>query len=88
MSKYRKKPVVVEAIRFINTEDRIKEIKEFIGDSFEVFVEKRMLLNYIPIATLEGVMMAKEGDYIIKGVNGEFYPCKFDIFNKTYESVE
>ena len=39
------------------------------------------------IATLEGVMIANKGDYIIKGVNGEFYPCKPDIFHKTYDAV-
>lgn len=42
---------------------------------------------YIPIETLEGTMRASVGDYIIKGVNGEFYPCKPDIFEKTYEKV-
>lgn len=42
----------------------------------------------IKIETLEGVMKASVGDYIIKGVNGEFYPCKPDIFNKTYEEVK
>lgn len=50
------------------------------------------LLNYgwndLYIETLEGVMHAEPGDYIIKGVNGEFYPCKPDIFEKTYERVE
>lgn len=42
---------------------------------------------YVPIETLEGTMRASVGDYIIKGVNGEFYPCKPDIFEKTYEKV-
>lgn len=42
---------------------------------------------YIPVETLEGTMRASVGDYIIKGVNGEFYPCKPDIFEKTYEKV-
>ena len=44
--------------------------------------------NKLYIKTLEGVMEAKVGDYVIKGINGEFYPCKPDIFEKTYEKIE
>nr|WP_312857326.1 hypothetical protein [Neobacillus endophyticus] len=81
MAKYRKKPVVVEAIQFNGF--NVKKIKEFVGDS---------LVSNWPetvhwIKTLEGNMQISQGDYIIKGVNGEFYPCKPDIFEKTYEKV-
>ena len=79
MVKYKKKPVVIEAIRF--TGSNYDEIREFIG--------KNTLCSdlSIVIPTLEGDMVAQKGDYIIKGVHGEFYPCKPDIFNETYEVV-
>lgn len=88
MAKYRKKPVVIEALRFVDTVDRITELSEFIDN-------QKVVVNYespdkpvLKIETLEGVMAANEGDYIIRGVNGEFYPCKPDIFEKTYERAE
>ena len=79
--KYRKKPVEIEAIKYE---------KEHIGRALN-FCNK---FEYNPhdneyyIDTLEGCMKATEGDYIIKGVNGEFYPCKADIFGKTYEKLD
>lgn len=77
--KYRKKPVVIEAVRFIGS--NYKEIREFIG-------ENALCSDLsIVIPTLEGDMVAQKGDYIIKGVQGEFYPCKPDIFEQTYEEV-
>ena len=83
--KYRKKPVVIEAIQFQDNADRILEIKKFVGaEPLRVNYEDKKH-PYIPIETLEGTMKANVGDYIIKGVNGEFYPCKPDIFEKTYE---
>lgn len=85
--KYRKKPVVIEAIQFIDNADRIMEIHEFLGgDTMRISYEDKYN-PYIKIETLEGTMKASVGDYIIKGVNGEFYPCKPDIFEKTYEEV-
>lgn len=85
--KYRKKPVVIEAIQFIDNADRIMEIHEFLGrDTMRINYEDKYN-PYIKIETLEGTMKASVGDYIIKGVNGEFYPCKPDIFEKTYERV-
>ncbi len=79
MTKYKKKPVVIEAIRFIGSNH--EEIREFIGQN--------ILCSdlSIVISTLEGDMVAQKGDYIIKGVKGEFYPCKPDIFEETYEVV-
>ena len=79
MAKYKKKPVVIEAIRF--TGSNYEEIREFIG--------KNTLCSdlSIVIPTLEGDMIAQKGDYIIKGVKGEFYPCKPDISAETYEVV-
>lgn len=62
-------------------------IHEFMGgDTIRVNYEDKDN-PYLKIETLEGIMKASVGDYIIKGVNGEFYPCKPDIFEKTYERV-
>ena len=93
--KYKKKPVVIEAIQL--KEDNIFKCMEFIGkkpefksdmdrnkfDEYEDIVRK----DGLSIKTLEGVMKAQIGDYIIKGVEGEFYPCKEEIFKKTYKEV-
>lgn len=85
--KYRKKPVIIEAIQFEDNSDRIIEIHEFMGgDTIRVNYEDKDN-PYLKIETLGGIMKASVGDYIIKGVNGEFYPCKPDIFEKTYERV-
>lgn len=87
MKKYRKKPVVIEAIQY-KGEENIKNVFKWIdleNDSREqIYLEKDELL----IKTLEGDMKVDVGDFIIKGVSGEFYPCKPDIFEKTYEPVE
>lgn len=74
--KYRKKPVVIEAIQFDGTNH--DDIVEFCGG----FTRDAI------ISTLEGDMTAQPGDWIIKGVQGEYYPCKPDIFAATYEAVE
>lgn len=82
MSKYRKKPVVIEAVQFDGTDSSVdwllpQLMSGAIGRTH----------NKLFIKTLEGVTEAVIGDYIIKGVQGEFYPCKPGIFNKTYEVV-
>lgn len=84
MAFYRKKPVVIEAHEL--TKDCADRIKEFIGvaTEFHIIVSEAGF-HSISIETLEGTMRAYEGDFIIKGVNGEFYPCKPDIFYKSYE---
>lgn len=84
--KYVKKPVEIEAVQFIDTPERISEIAEFVGTDLSVNYEDKDK-PYIPIETLEGTMKASVGDYIIKGVKGEFYPCKSDIFEATYDCV-
>lgn len=75
--KYRKKPVVIEAVQFNGRNSA--DIHEFCGDKVREPVGK----DYLEIKTLEGIHIASPGDYIIKGINGEFYPCKPDIFEKT-----
>lgn len=85
--KYVKKPVVIDAIKFTGVnEEKIKEMAEFIGYKPDV-VDVNGLLH-LSIITLEGNHLAKPGDFIIKGVAGEFYPCKPDIFKATYEVAE
>lgn len=83
--KYRKKPVVIEAVEFTVETKTLLHLSKFMS---EVNVDYSEPDNpVLKIETLEGVMTAQQGDYIIKGVNGEFYPCKPDIFHKTYEEV-
>ena len=85
--KYRKKTVVIEAVQFKDTEESILELSELGLEP--VCVDYADLDNpVLKIETLEGLIVATEGDYIIKGVQGEFYPCKPDIFKETYEKVE
>ncbi|MCG8514552.1 MAG: hypothetical protein MI740_10450 [Halanaerobiales bacterium] len=84
MPKYRKKPVIVEAMQF-NEKNKDRVFNWITCTTKEaIFVEGKPALK---IQTLEGVMTAQLGDYIIKGVNGEFYPCKSEIFDKTYKLV-
>ena len=78
--KFRKKPVIIEAVQFDGTLRStdplmIPECSQELGS------------DTLQIPTLEGVMTARPGDWIIKGVKGEFYPCKPDIFKATYEEV-
>lgn len=93
MAQYKKKPVAIEAIQW--TGDNLEEIKSFVGDALEYDiidaawrVGKGRPHVFITIKTLEGDHICKEGDFIIKGVKGEFYPCKPDIFEETYELVK
>ncbi|MBG9944667.1 hypothetical protein ABE237_00690 [Brevibacillus formosus] len=83
MSKYRKKPVVIEAKQYKGLSNYI-EICEFVGKPLDSEYNGEIVV----IETLEGTMRANAGDYIIKGVKGEFYPCKPDIFEATYDAVE
>jgi hypothetical protein len=90
MNLYRKKPVIIEAIQISEqTEFEIKNWSE--GKVYASPVLEPSQSNpkgcYWQIDTLEGTMTAIPGDFIIKGVYGEFYPCKPDIFEKTYEIV-
>ena len=80
--KYRKKPVVIEAVQFDGTDESCDWLLPQLRDG-----SISRSFNKLYIKTLEGTMTADVGDWIIKGVNGEFYPCKPDIFAKTYEQV-
>lgn len=87
MGLYRKKPVIVEAIVFFDTPERIAELSEFVDQRVFTVNYDNGIATAI-IETLEGNHIAQVGDYIIKGVKGECYPCKPDIFEMTYEVVE
>ena len=88
MAKYRKKPVVIEAIQLTN--ESIIEIIKWATDYISIKIDTDENDNIIGmiIPTLEGSMKASMNDYIIKGINNEFYPIKSEIFFKTYEKVE
>ena len=79
IKKYIKNPIPIEALQWNG--DNKDEVLSFIGESAEIRG------GSLYIKTLEGDMLATIGSYIIKGVNGEFYPCREDIFEKTYEEV-
>lgn len=91
--KFRKKPVVIEAHHFAPESDaewladwcggRLSNYRSIVVDGF-----RTSSAPYIAIGTLEGEMRADVGDWIIRGVQGEFYPCKPDIFQATYEPAE
>lgn len=88
MAKYRKKPVIIEAFQWTGDERQTEEtewIIEQIKEGNITFVNGDCL--EMEIKTLEGTMRAIPNDYIIKGVKGEIYPCKPDIFEATYEPV-
>lgn len=84
--RYRKKQVEVEAIQFYDNTKTLVELSNFGLEPVNVDYSVPSM-PVLKIHTLEGVMTAVEGDFIIKGVQGEFYPCKPDIFEKTYEQV-
>lgn len=84
--KFRKKPVVIEAVQYTGeSPENFEEVAEFLGwDRLDTWVDEEKIF---PIETLEGTMVVRPYDYIIKGVKGEYYPCKPDIFEETYEAV-
>ena len=87
---YKKVPVTVKALQWTGRND--EEVEKFIGDWFLGYVNNCVKFSpteqyksvMLKLKTLEGVMYASIGDYIIEGVDGEFYPCKPDIFEQTY----
>lgn len=101
MKQYRKKPVVIEAMQLLNNDRSILACQRFIDGNFDI--SHPMASDYwdmysnkvkedggIRLKTLESdneTQLASFGDYIIKGIKGEFYPCKPDIFEATYEPV-
>lgn len=91
--KYKKKPVIIDAVQFNGL--NLEEIKEFVGEHliYDIIDSAWQCGKGAPhilmeIKTLEGNMKVSKNDFIIKGINGEFYPCKPDIFGKTYEIID
>ena len=95
MQKFRKKPVVIEAVQW--TGENLPEVFKFTGKhpKFDTWFENwKAYENYVKengntfkVITTEGTMTAQPGDWIIRGVNGEHYPCKPDIFEATYDAL-
>jgi hypothetical protein len=84
--KYRKKPVIIEAIKYVGGTAFDEEIPKWLRDAS---LDKTLYWenNNLYIKTLEGDHHVSDGDYVIRGVQGELYPCKPDIFEQTYERV-
>ena len=90
MDKYRKKPVVIEAAQ-LHAGNAQALSEQMVKDGYEVSTYSQppmRAVSGLTIRTLEGDMIASYGDWIIKGVQGEYYPCKPDIFEKTYDKAE
>ena len=95
LNKYRKKPVVIDAIQL--TDKNVRQVYEWVHDCVAIKTNidlhkwddyvQLVIAKGMKIPTLEGKMVASIGDYIIKGIQGEFYPIKADIFEATYEVV-
>jgi hypothetical protein len=98
--RYRKKPIEIEAVRFVDDNFDVNNFNEFpdwlkeeikseiiIRWKFNTNIIDGPLKKYFEIKTLEGVMRLNKGDWLIRGVKGELYPCKDDIFKMTYERV-
>lgn len=82
IKKYVKKPIEIEAVQW--TGDNIVEVKKFAEGHIGTYSHS----SRIAVSTTEGRSFAYPGDYIIKGINGKFYPCEPDIFEKTYEEIK
>jgi hypothetical protein len=84
MSKYRKKPVVIDAVLWSGTEGAYHEILSLAGPDRVCIADG----DHLAVETIEGTMRANKGDWIIRGVEGEVYPCKASIFDATYEVAD
>ena len=90
MPKFRKKPVVIESVQFNGLDSYLEIVKwmKFCGDTSALANEVKYSAPIMLLQTLEGTMTANPGDWIIRGVKNDFYPCKNEIFLQTYEPVE
>ena len=84
--RYRKRPVVIEAVQW--TGDNLDELCKLEDFKLNYTYVNGNFDKVLGVYSLEGIMWASVGDYIIKGIKGEFYPCKPDIFKETYEEVK
>lgn len=90
---YRKKPITIQAMQFVGSEDSAKQVADWMTEqgapgiaAYDASSVADPSLT-LRIETLEGTMKANAGDWIIRGVKGEFYPCKPEIFEATYEAA-
>ena len=92
MAKYRKLPVVIEAEKVSDLlygfKHDFSKLPKWVIDAYNNLVINTITNDYFNVMTLEGTMMATREDYLVKGIDGELYPCKIDIFEKTYERTE
>lgn len=100
MNKYRKKPVVIEAMQFDGTIVSASAVAQWANSypspdhldgpwfAYLTRFDDQVNAHKATIRTLAGTFIVSKGDYIIKGVKGEFYPCKPDIFEATYDMVD
>lgn len=86
--KFRKKPVEIEAVLLSSVGEMKRALRWMEAHGAHGIVNDACEPPYLLVNTLEGTMEAAQGSYLIKGVQGEFYPCKADIFKSTYEHVE
>jgi hypothetical protein len=84
---YVKKPIKIRAIQWKGGKDCLNEIHEAFGKKTKIFLYDEEN-DQLSVATMEGVMKARIGDYIIEGIQGEYYPCNQDIFEKTYDKAD
>lgn len=91
MAKFMKLPVVIEAEKVIDLlygfQHDFKLLPQWVIDAYDNLVINTVTDNYFIVKTLEGTVMATKEDYLVKGIDGELYPCKIDIFEKTYKRV-
>lgn len=91
MAKYRKLPVTIEAEKvndlLYGFAHNFSKLPKWVIDAYNNARIDAITDNYFNVNTLEGTMIATRGDYLVKGIDGELYPCKIDIFEKTYERV-
>lgn len=83
--RYRKKPVVIDAVKWLG--NNLIDLDD-LAEGSDIDRPIKIVGSSLMISTLEGDMKASIGDYVIKGVQGELYPCKPDIFEQTYEALE
>lgn len=87
-AKFRKKPVIIEAMQFDGTHDSALAIRSWVGAGGGLMSAGGLANGSLRISTLEGEMTVSDGNWVIRGVKGEFYSCQDDIFRMTYEPVD
>lgn len=85
--EYRKRPVKIKALKYYGTRESVAALIDFVGESLSIEFNDGWYPFNVKIKTLEGDMLVNKGDYIIKGIRGEFYPCESSIFESTYDIV-